>query len=363
MRVVPFIADSAAEAVAQIREQLGPNAVVLNVRRLPAAGLSRIWSPSKIEVMACVPDALPPAPVAPAADRVMELRREIESIRQSKATPPFVVDPPSRTPQELLGEPPRSMVLARNGWRVGSMLEAVGVLPMYAERVQELIQGQSGERVPRNVSEELTKLRETVSQIWKTDQVVVPAAARGVHIFIGPPGVGKTTVLCKWLAQSSLLSGTPSRVLRLDSHVANTAESLSIYGEILGVTVERFIPQGFVVSDREMVFVDLPGTPGQDEAAMGELARLLSALPSPQVHLVLNAAYESQTLLQQVRAYSRIVLKDLVITHLDEELRLGKLLNLVLGTNYTVAYLTGGQNVPGEFRVADARAFVERVFR
>ncbi len=363
MTVVPFIADSAAEAVAQIREQLGPNAIVLNVRRLPAAGLSRIWSPSKIEVMACVPDASPSTPVAPAADRVLELRREIESIRQSKATPALAVDPTGRAPQGLSGEPVRSAVLTRGGWRVGSMLEAVGVLPMYSERVQELIQGQDGGRSPRNVSEELTKLRETVSQIWKTDQVVVPSEARGVHVFVGPPGVGKTTVLCKWLAQSSLLSGTPSRVLRLDSHVANTAESLSLYGEILGVTVERFVPQDLLVSDREIVFVDLPGALGQDEAAMGELARLLAVLPSPQVHLVLNAAYESQTLLQQVRAYSRIVLKDLVITHLDEEQRLGKLLNLVLGTNYRVAYLTGGQNVPGEFRVADAHAFLERVFR
>ena len=33
--VIPFIADSAADAVAQIRAKLGPDAVVVNVRQLP----------------------------------------------------------------------------------------------------------------------------------------------------------------------------------------------------------------------------------------------------------------------------------------------------------------------------------------
>ena len=56
MNVIPFIADSAADAVAQIRERLGPQAVVLNVRRLPAAGLSRLWQKPRIEVLACVPE-------------------------------------------------------------------------------------------------------------------------------------------------------------------------------------------------------------------------------------------------------------------------------------------------------------------
>lgn len=243
------------------------------------------------------------------------------------------------------------------------MLEAVGVLPMYSQRVHEVVQSQRGDRRPRSLSEELTGLRETVSQIWKTDHVSPPAESRGVHLFVGAPGVGKTTVICKWLAQKVLLTGTPSRVLRLDSHVSNTAESLSIYGEILGVVVERFVPQDLVVSEEEIVFVDLPGASSADEAAMSELSRIVSSFPSPRVHLVLNAAYESQALLQQTRGFSRLPLNDLIISHLDEEPKLGKLLNLVLGTNYSLGYLTGGQNVPGEFRVVDVQGFLERVFR
>src|SRR5437773_379892 len=71
MQVHTFIADSAADALAQIREALGPDAVVLNVRRPPVEGLARLWQKPLIEVLAAVPDR-PPPPVQP--DVLAELR-------------------------------------------------------------------------------------------------------------------------------------------------------------------------------------------------------------------------------------------------------------------------------------------------
>src|SRR5678816_167539 len=49
-----FIAESANEAVAQIRTELGPSAVVLSVRKLPRNGLSRLVKKEQIEVVATV---------------------------------------------------------------------------------------------------------------------------------------------------------------------------------------------------------------------------------------------------------------------------------------------------------------------
>src|SRR5260221_205733 len=36
------------------------------------------------------------------------------------------------------------------------------------------------------------------------------------HVFIGPPGVGKTTLLCKWMAFSVLNENRTAKVWRLD---------------------------------------------------------------------------------------------------------------------------------------------------
>ncbi len=56
MQPSSFIAGSAEEAVTQIRAKLGPEAVVLNVRPLPANGLARLWQKPLIEVLAYRPE-------------------------------------------------------------------------------------------------------------------------------------------------------------------------------------------------------------------------------------------------------------------------------------------------------------------
>jgi flagellar biosynthesis GTPase FlhF len=52
----------------------------------------------------------------------------------------------------------------------------------------------------------------------------------------------------------------------------------------------------------------------------------------------------------------------LIITHLDEESRWGKLWNLVLGTNYPIRWLSTGQNIPGDFCAATAETLLARQF-
>ena len=74
LQVIPFVADSAEDAVAQIRTKLGPDAVVVNVRQVPADGLAKLWKAPRIEVLAYKPDAKAAA-IAP--DPLAELKQEL----------------------------------------------------------------------------------------------------------------------------------------------------------------------------------------------------------------------------------------------------------------------------------------------
>ena len=57
MKLICFVADNAATALAEVHKRLGPDAVIVNVRRLPAPGLARLWNrKGRIEVTAGVPD-------------------------------------------------------------------------------------------------------------------------------------------------------------------------------------------------------------------------------------------------------------------------------------------------------------------
>jgi flagellar biosynthesis protein FlhF len=378
MQVHTFLAESIADAVTQIRETLGPEAVVLNVRRLPAEGLARLWQKPRIEVLAHVPTpVVAPAP-APAMDEVQvsalaELRAEMREMRESIQKPTTQV---STEANSLASErrvyaaatrlsqplPPEGGVpgdaRSKGDWRVGSLLEQTGLSPVHAARVVEELCATYGEAAPIALADEIELAKQVLAARWQP----APTNSSGTHVFIGAPGVGKTTALCKWLAQVSLVEGRPAAVWRLDGQVANTAESLSVFAEILGVPVDRCAPANEELPEAEVLFVDLPGVNPADANALAQLAQRLAAIPNAQVHLVLNAAYETQLLLAQFRAFSVLPIQDVIMTHLDEEIRWGKLWNLALGTNCSVRFLAAGQNIPGDFTPATAAEIFSRQF-
>jgi flagellar biosynthesis GTPase FlhF len=316
MKVEQFIAESAVDAVEQIRSQLGPQAVVVDVRPLP----NHFWQKRRIEVLAYMPE-----PSAPKQDEV-----------------PAEMEPPAR---------------ADGHWNIGDVLENIGLLPVQAARIVESLQATHGDGSSVSLTEELALTRAILTRLWKPTKGV---AASRLHVFVGAPGVGKTTVLCKWLTNSVLLGGASARVWRLDGRTANAAESLSVHGEILGVPVERSWMGGG--SDEQIGFIDLPGVAWSNGAALHELAEQVKQFSAAHVHLVLNAAYESAQLLAQARAFAILPVADLIVTHLDEETRWGKLWNLVLGTDYPIRYLAAGQNIPGDFTEASAEHLLARHF-
>ena len=359
MEPLSFIAASAEEAVSQIRSRLGPEAVVLNVRPMPVNGLARFWQKPMIEVLAHVPEAGPTQ--SPVTDALAEFRHQLEEIKHqvvvrapAAANPSFSVSD-SGTP-DFQHEPARLEV---GQWRVGAALHRTGLMPVHAQCVIDQLRMQHGEIPPPSLGEELALARNHLAGRWRQPRTI---SENSLHVLIGPAGSGKTTCLAKWLTQSVLVEGRQARVWRLDSAVANMAESLSVHCEILGFSAERIwsaATQGF---PEDIAFIDLPGVDWRNPIAVKELAGQLKQFGQPRVHLVLNGACDVAILLAQVRAFSPLPIDSLIVSHLDEESRWGKLWNLVLGTNYSIRFLSTGQNIPGDFLEASAAAILNRQF-
>ncbi len=403
MNVVRFLARDTADAIAQVRSRLGPEAVWVGLRQVPAGGLSRLWRRPLLEVRAALPDNAPGAqqaakpsagiallPVAPSAgaspsSRYSEptpaaqqqplLRRHKRGT--TKAGPPGSKRPrarvtrrerrhsgsePAATPSPETSNVPVTAPVtdaAADGgppglggrWRSGAVLQQLGLQPILVEKVLERARSKHGEEPPAVFADEMALTRTALASFWRAASEVEGRSPQ-IHAFIGPPGSGKTTVLCKWLAKSVLTERRPARVWRLDSRAANFGGLLDFYAEVLGVQVEREWKGAAGLAGCQGAFVDLPGVNLQDATAVEQLQAQLVALAGAQTHLVLNAAYEVPVLLAQARAFDDWPVSDLILTHLDEEKRLGKLWNFLLGTKFSVGFLSGGQNVPGEFSAA-----------
>jgi flagellar biosynthesis protein FlhF len=345
MQVHTFIAESANEAVERIRAELGPTAVVLSVRKLPRTGLERFLRQDQIEVLAGIdetPAAIPSvAKPLPTADPLAELREEIRELRRQVS-----YSPPSAQGAAVSAPKPAA---------IAHILNQTGVLPAYIEQIVQELPGL--DRL--NPGEQIAGASEVLRSRWRAAETQTPAA---VHIFIGVPGSGKSTVLCKMLAQTSLVEREPATVYQLDSHVANPSPQPSVYAEIVAAQFERTLPLQFERRE-ESVFVDLPGVALHDQNGLNRLREIIAEFGVPEIHLVLNAAYETTHLFDQVRFFAALGISDLILTHLDEEARWGKLWNLVLGTNYSIRSLCDGQNIPGDFHIATPDLILARQFR
>jgi len=314
-----FIADDANSAVEQIRSQLGSEAVVLSVRKLPRHGISRLIRKDQIEVVASVEEPVRPAAVE--KDPVLELQTEIRALKRQFAAIRVAQNSPA----------------ASNDW-LSRYLNELGLLACFRETVAAAL--------PPRASE--TEVNELLRLKWRSEPHQSRAA---LHLFVGAPGAGKSTVLCKMLAQTSLVERHPATLYQLDTHLANSSSRPAIFAEIVGARYERTLPARFERRE-ESVFIDLPGVPLGDDKGLKALQPVIRAFGVPEIHLVLNGAYEAGHLLEQVRFFSQIGITDLVISHLDEESRWGKVWNLVLGTNFAVRYLSSGQNIPGGLQSA-----------
>ena len=335
MKLVPFIANSTEAALTQIHEQLGPEAVVVSVRRLPAYGISRLWHHTgNIEVVACVTEENPRQKkhaIPPGEDVYVPFAEKIEP-----------VPPPHPTSRR---------------WQSITWLESLGLLPSFADRLEEEICARHGDEPPPMPIAEWSAVRNVLAGFWHPARQVMEGTGRP-HVFVGPAGSGKTTVLCKWMTASVLADNRRVQVWRLDGDTANTAEFLTLHCEMIGVPIDRFwsVPE----KPADLFFVDLPGVEAHSANALSSLRIQVGSLPQPHVHLVLNAACETSILFEQLHAFAVLAPEDVIFTHLDEERRRVKLWNFVLGTNCSLSFLSAGQKIPGEFHRAESALLLPR---
>ncbi|HEX9048622.1 MAG TPA: hypothetical protein VF988_16460, partial [Verrucomicrobiae bacterium] len=320
---------NANDAVRLVQENLGPDAVIVSVRKLPGNGFARLLQRGQIEVTACVPAASeqPRHSVPEGVDVYVPFREE--------------------HPGEMELPPPRTA----HQWRSLAWLESLGLLPEFADRLELKLRSTHGPIPPEAPIAEWTAVRDTLATFWRPSRPEACGDGRP-HVLIGPPGSGKTTALCKWLTAAVLKREHRARVWRLDGETANTSEFLTLHGEMIGVPVERFWDGRDCGED--LLFVDLPGTECYSAAGLKALREQLSSLPAPHIHLVLNAAYETTLLFEQFNWFAPLLPENLIFTHLDEEHRRVKLWNFVLGTNCTLGWLSGGQKIPGDFNRAES---------
>ena len=190
----------------------------------------------------------------------------------------------------------------------------------------------------------------------------------GVFALIGSTGVGKTTSTAKIAAAFAAKYGAANLgLVTLDAYRVGAHEQLRAYGRILGVPVhtahDRVTLEDLLdlLSAKKMVLIDTAGI-GQRDARTRELLDMLGHRAIGKL-LVVNAAAQGETIEDVLLAYRASQCAGVVLSKLDEALKLGPALDALIRHKLKVVGVANGQRVPEDWHRLSAQALVHRALR
>jgi len=192
----------------------------------------------------------------------------------------------------------------------------------------------------------------------------------GVVALLGPTGVGKTTTISKLAARYVLKHGVDGLALvTTDCYRIAAYEQLRTVGRILGVTV-RVVDENNSLDmtlkslrGKSLVLIDTAGLNVRDPNLQTQVNLLASTQARIRRFLVLPTTSQARVLLDTYEAYREAGLNGCILTKLDEAMHLGEVLGLVLEKRLPVSYLTNGQKIPDDVQLASPTSILARFVR
>jgi len=190
----------------------------------------------------------------------------------------------------------------------------------------------------------------------------------GVFALIGATGVGKTTTTAKIAAAFAARHGAANLgLITLDAYRVGAHEQLRAYGRILGVPVHTAHDRASLedlldlLTAKKMVLIDTAGM-AQRDTRTKELLEMISHR-SVQRLLVVNAASQGETIEDVLIAYRASSCAGVVLSKLDEAIKLGPALDAAIRHKLTVVGVANGQRVPEDWHRLSSNALVQRALR
>ncbi|HET9863048.1 MAG TPA: flagellar biosynthesis protein FlhF [Steroidobacteraceae bacterium] len=396
MRIQRYIARDMRSALAQVRETLGPDAVILSSGRIGSD--VEVVAAMDMEVARAVEDAPaarsyearseatraePPAEVRHtellksrrASSQLSESIAPVTSL-QPKPAAPQATAAAGNAGQEALAEMKdlRRMLeaqLATLAWNdlsrrspvQAAMLKELAQLGITQDLANSLVR-----KIPAGLGFSAAR-RFALATVARTIQVTGDRWLEkgGVVAFAGPAGAGKTTLLAKLAARWVLRHG-PRRIALISADAVRIGahEQMHMLGRLLGVTTHNVFDVAelpellYELRGCQFIMIDTAGASPRDPELARRLRLLNQMQASIETSLVLPASTQAGAIDEVVQRFELAKPSSCVITKVDEAVSLGGVLSALVRHKLPAAYLSDGQRVPEDLSPARAHVLVSR---
>ncbi len=383
MKVKKFIAKSMPEAMKQIRSELGSDAVILNSKVVQRGGFLGFFTQKNIEVIAAID------PVQPQNIKPVVKEKPKKSFEQPKKVSPSIegmitTNVVNSDNSELIKEIQSLRDLMQDiSTGISTGFEHYPA-PM-KELNKQLIQQEVCDEIRQDVLTHLIERWYLTNATASTDEVFnwgkeFLIQKLGAHEFggitykkkyinvVGPTGVGKTTTLAKIAAECQLKDNKKVAFITTDTYRIAAIDQLKTYAKILGIPIEvsyninDFKAAKEKFKDYDVVLIDTAGRNFRNKQYVDDLREIIDFNEEIETLLVLTLTSKLSDMKDIYKQFSLVKIDKFIFTKVDETSVYGPMINLLAESGLGVAYLTNGQNVPDDIKVATPESVVNTIF-
>ena len=411
MIIKKYLAKTETQAIEMAKEDLGSNAVVMNIKKISPKGLAKLFMKGKVEVTAAI-------------DENVEYRSAEKNVAKETAeTPRFIpdivaddnaevgktdsIEEKLNSLQKMLEkqmtekedsqsttevEQKQKVSFSEKKEEAEKKEEPVSKEEYKARACKDLIRKQMRQSeveeeqidvIMKEIDESLPKdaaldqilaamyqkIILMLGQPYTLDQKQENKKETKYVFFLGSTGVGKTTTIAKIASKLKLEKNKKVILATADTYRIAAVEQLKTYANILSVplkviyTPEELGEMKEEMEDYDICLIDTAGCSHRNKEQLKDIQKLLEQIPitSREVYLVLNAATKYRDLKEIADVYKELTDYSIIFTKLDETSSAGVMLNMRLYTKRPLSYVTWGQNVPDDIGKVDAQKIAKKL--
>lgn len=396
MIVKKYTGKDETEAVMKAKDDLGSNAVVLNVRTMKQRGLAKVFKKDFVEITAALEEKDFAQNVnnnKPTFSRVSS-----EAIKKQQSQINLLADDRADT-----NAPKQSEIIEKKLDSLHDMLRNQMVKEEETDKKEDvkpavrpennanfkslkliynkLLENEVSEKYANaiindiensmkkesNLDSILASVYQKIILKFGEPEAIEDDDRRKIVFFIGPTGVGKTTTIAKLASDFKLTRSKNVAMITADTYRIAAVEQLNTYASILDVPVNVIYSPSEIVesieelSDYQMIFVDTAGRSHKNTEQRDEIIEMISNVRNSDIDadiiifLVMSVTTKYRDMVNICDAYKSLNSYRLLFTKLDETDSVGNILNIKLYTGAPISYITCGQNVPDDIESVDVQ--------
>jgi flagellar biosynthesis protein FlhF len=401
MIIKKFQANTETEAIMLAKEELGKDAIVMNIKTISPKGIYKLFRKPLVEITAAVDDNITykndkpktsaPAPLLSPKKPIFQdiiydddAAFPIPNMKSEDPKEPSAIEQKLNNLQSLLEKQmSEKEVQAKQEEKAALANKNLACIQLiYNQLVSNEVDEKFANQIITEIEGTLKKdssmdiilasvYQKIILKLGQPKEIEIKGKRPKFIFVIGPTGVGKTTTIAKIASKFKVDEKAKVAFLTADTYRIAAVEQLRTYANILGIPLKVIYSEDEMKQAREefadydIVFVDTAGRSHRNKEQRDDIELLINTIPESEreTYLVLSATTKYRDLIKITEAYSEIVNYNLIFTKLDETSCIGNLFNIRMLTEAPLSYATFGQNVPDDIAKIDAQSIAKQLLR